>query len=60
MAIYFIIINRRDSLKYYKYFVNIGVSTVNLVDAALSARQEVIDNNEELTQENMEKYFGIF
>lgn len=42
--------------KYYGRF-NIGVSTVNLVDAALSARQEVIDNNEELTQENMEKYF---
>ena len=50
-------INRRDSLKYYKYFVNIGVCTVNLVDVALSARQTVIDSNQELTQENMEKIF---
>ena len=42
--------------KYYGRF-NIGVSTVNLADAALSARKMCLDNDEEPTQENMEKYF---
>lgn len=42
--------------KYYGRF-NIGVSTINLADAALSARKMCIDNGEEPTQENMEKYF---
>lgn len=45
-----------DKPKYYGRW-NIGVTTINLVDAALSARKEVLKNNEELTQENMEKYF---
>ena len=42
--------------KYYGRF-NIGVSTINLADAALCARKMCIDNGEEPTQENMEKYF---
>lgn len=48
--------NWDDKPKYYGRF-NIGVSTINLADAALSARKMCLDNGEELTQENMEKYF---
>lgn len=43
----------------HKYYgrCNIGVTTINLADAALSARKQCLDNRDELNQNNMEKYF---
>lgn len=42
--------------KYYGRF-NIGVTTINLVDAALSAKKACEDENVEANQENLEGYF---
>lgn len=42
--------------KYYGRF-NVGVTTINLVDAALSAKKICEDEGLSVTQENLEKYF---
>jgi ribonucleoside-triphosphate reductase (formate) len=42
--------------KYYGRF-NCGVTTINLVDAALSAKKICEDEGLDITQENLEKYF---
>lgn len=46
--------DRRDSLRTN---VNIGVTTINLPDVALTVRKELLDSGKELTPENYEARF---